>query len=75
MPMSVSALSVLPTVSQIQKLLGEEHTVRRRKLAAAARSSRRNAHLRLFFSAMLREPVALECSADRSPPPMQAFRQ
>ena len=44
------------------------------RLAAAATSRRRRTCV-CCTSAMLREPVALESSADRSPPPMQAFRR
>ena len=57
-----------PLVSQIQKLLGEEDTVRRQVRCSGKIPQKESA------PAMPGEPVALESSADGSLPPMQAFR-
>ena len=64
-----------PPVSQIQKLLGEERTMRRQVSRSSKIPQKENALPSTVPLQMLREPVALKSSADRFPPPMQAFRQ
>ena len=74
MSMSVSALSVHSCES-------DPEVVWRRAHHEAANEPQRQDHAEgkhtcaHCTSAMLREPVALKGSADRFPPPMQAFRQ